>query len=60
MKIVHVQTTIQTVFGYLDEDDVVRKQPVNLELGKLSEKDFADALAKLTEIKTKLGEENGL
>lgn len=58
MKIVHVQTSIQTVFGYLDEDDVVRKQPVSLELGKLCEKEILDALSKLTEIKKQL-EENG-
>ena len=44
MKIVHIQTTISTVFGLLDGDgNAVPQQPVTVRVDRFSEAVFADA-----------------
>ena len=46
MIIVHIQTTIQTVFGVLDEDgNAVPQQPVTVQVHKFSPEAFGDAHA---------------
>lgn len=43
-KLVHVQTTIQTIFGTLDDDgNVIPQQPVTVGVRKFSEDAFAEA-----------------
>jgi len=55
MKIIHIQTTIQAVFGVLDDNgDVISKQPVNFELNKLNEAAFQEALDQLVIAKQNL------
>ena len=49
MRTVHIQTTIQTVFGVLDDDgNVAPQQPVVVNVGKLSEESFAEAFTVIT------------
>lgn len=57
MKVVTIQTTIQTIFGILDEDgDISQKQPVSLELQKLNQESFNEALTQLLTAKEKIKE----
>lgn len=57
MKIIHIQTTVQSVFGKVDEDgNVVEKYPINVEVAKLDESSFAEVNKKLQEVRTKLKE----
>jgi hypothetical protein len=58
MKIVTVQTTLQTIFGVLDEDgNIFNKQTVTAEISKLKEEDFTATVNRLIEIKNKLAEQ---
>lgn len=46
MRIVHVQTTIHTVFGVLDDDgNVAPQQPITAQVSKFSADSFTDAHA---------------
>lgn len=55
MKIIHIQTTVQAVFGVLDDNnDVVSKQPVSFEIGRLNEASFQEALDQLVIAKQNL------
>ena len=55
MKIIHIQTNIQSIFGVLDDNgDVISKQPINLEVGKLNESSFVEVLNQLTLAKQNL------
>lgn len=57
MSVVHVQTTIQTILGVVDDEgNVIQKVPVNLEVQKLEEQLFRDAVAHLLSAKAKLAE----
>lgn len=59
MKIVHLETTIQTIFGLVDEDgDVIKKQPVTLSLSKLNKDSFEKSLESLQDAKNQLIEGN--
>lgn len=43
-RIIHLQTTIQTVFGVLDDDgDANPQQPVTVQVHRFSEDAFAEA-----------------
>lgn len=54
-KIIHVQTTVQTVFGQLDEEgNVVATFPVNLQIQKLEPAAFAAAHEHLLKTKAQL------
>lgn len=47
-SVVHIQTTVQTIFGILDSDgDVVDKRTVNAAIRKLTAKDFDQLLKTL-------------
>lgn len=55
MKLIHIQTNVQAIFGLLDENgDVVSKQPISLEIGKLNEASFQEALNQLIVAKQNL------
>jgi hypothetical protein len=55
LKIVNIQSTIQVIFGVLDDDgDVTFRQPVNFEIGKLNEDSWKEVLAKMVEAKAQL------
>jgi hypothetical protein len=44
MNLVHMQTTIQTVFGVVDDDgNAIPQQPVTATVGKFSSEAFAEA-----------------
>lgn len=46
MRVVHVQTTVQSVFGVLDDDgNVIPQEPVVGQLAKFSAEGFAEAFA---------------
>jgi hypothetical protein len=56
--VVHVQTTLQTIFGVLDDQgNVVQKVPVNLEIQKLDPALFHEACNHLLASKVKLEEQ---
>lgn len=56
MKIVHIQTTMQTILGKLDENgDVIEKIPLSIEVPKLTLEAFEQALKQLIEAREKLG-----
>jgi hypothetical protein len=56
-NVIAIQTTIQTVFGEVDENgDVTRKVPAQVDV-LLTEEQFLDALRQLKEAKAKLSEE---
>jgi hypothetical protein len=60
--IVHIQTSIQTVFGVVNEDgDTVQQVPVNLTIPALKGELFTAAVEHLVAQKAKLaeGEKNG-
>jgi len=43
-KLIHVQTTIQTVFGTLDDDgNVIPREPVTVGVRRFSEEAFTEA-----------------
>jgi hypothetical protein len=45
-RIVHIQTTIQTVFGVLDDEgNVTPQQPVVVQVGRFAPEAFAEAFA---------------
>ena len=49
-KIVHVQTTIQTIFGLLDDDgNVIPQQPVVVNVGRFDESAFSEAHAAIAQ-----------
>jgi hypothetical protein len=55
MKIIHIQTTVQAVFGVLDDNgDVISKQPVSIEISRLNQASFQEALDQLTIAKQNL------
>jgi hypothetical protein len=44
MTVVHIQTTIQTILGVLDDNgNIIQKQPVNVEVSVLSTEAFAES-----------------
>lgn len=46
MRIVHVQTLVQTTFGVIDDDDnVVPQEPVQLQITRFAPEAFAEAFA---------------
>ncbi len=56
-QVVHVQTTVQSIFGILDEcGNIVNKQPVNFEVSRLDQASFSEALAKLLEVRKTLND----
>jgi hypothetical protein len=51
-KVIHVQTTIQTILGVLDENgNVIQKQPLNVEVSVLSVEAFTEAVNVLLKAK---------
>lgn len=57
MSVVHIQTTIQTILGVVDDQgNVVQKVPVNLEVQKLEEQLFRDAALHILSAKEQLVE----
>jgi hypothetical protein len=44
MRVVHVQTTIQTVFGVLDDDgNVIPQEPVTVQVSRFASDSFVEA-----------------
>lgn len=57
MNIIHVETSIQAVFGVLDDEgNVVGRHPVNLSVPKHSQENFTEALRVLVEARKELTE----
>lgn len=57
MKIIHIQSTLQTVFGVLDDkDNVVQQIPLSITLAELSDATAIVAVDKLIEERAKLKE----
>lgn len=57
MKIIHIQTQIQTILGELDaEGNVVRQIPVSVTLQKLNVHELTEACTRLLELKEKAAE----
>jgi len=51
----HIQTVIQVIFGEFDDDgDIVRKFPFTLEVAKLNNEQWAEALKTLEKIRDDL------
>jgi hypothetical protein len=50
-RIVHVQTTISVSFGVIEGDDVTPQQPITLQLYKFAPEAFAEAYAKIVELR---------
>jgi hypothetical protein len=49
-RIVHVQTTVQTVFGVLDDDgNVIPQQPVTVNVGLFKPEAFTEAYAAIAQ-----------
>jgi hypothetical protein len=54
MKLVHVQTTVQTVFGLLDDDgNVIPQQPVTVQVQRFAPEAFTDAHTTIAEARDK-------
>ncbi|MCO6459281.1 MAG: hypothetical protein J5I93_28560 [Pirellulaceae bacterium] len=59
MKVIHLQTTVQTIFGKLDEHgNVTQKIPVNIEVNQLTEETFAKLAQELSKTWGKLKEDS--
>jgi hypothetical protein len=55
--LVHIQSTLQTTFGRVDENgDVVEQFPYQLTILTLNEVSFQEALKKILEVRQKLRE----
>jgi hypothetical protein len=55
--LVHIQSTLQTTFGRVDENgDVVEQFPYQLTILTLNEESFQEALKKILEVRQKLRE----
>lgn len=55
MKIVHVQTNISAIFGLMDDEgNILTKQPLNLEVTKLSQDAFIEAFNQIVASKKNL------
>ena len=51
-KLVHVQTTVTSVFGRLDDDNnVVDKKPISLEIPSLKAEYFTQVVEQLAKIR---------
>ena len=62
-QVIHVQTTVQTILGVLDEDgNVFQKQPLNVEVSVLNVEAFTEAVNALlkakSEFQTKINQSN--
>lgn len=57
--IVHIQTTVQTVFGITDEDGNVKQVPLSIQVPLFKQELFNQVYQELSAQKTKLEQENG-